>query len=59
MTPDEIAAHVGPDAASHPAWDSFCEQMRDRQYGWDPVTQAWFWYRLGWAAAPTEEPTDE
>ena len=32
----------------HPAWSSFVIEMKDRHYGWDPLNQAWAFYRHGW-----------
>ena len=32
----------------HPAWPSFVEEMKTREYGEDPLQQAWGFYRRGW-----------
>lgn len=34
----------------HPAWNAFVQVMRNKQYGWDPLCQAWAFFRKGWDA---------
>lgn len=62
MTKAEIYA----DLRKAPSWDTaepelrdaFVQEMADRRYGWDALTQAWAWFRSGWAAnaSATHEP---
>jgi len=37
--------------ASHPAHDAFVHAMRNREYGWDALNDAWAWFSDGWEAA--------
>jgi hypothetical protein len=34
----------------HPAWPSFVEEMKNREYGQEPLQQAWGFYKSGWEA---------
>lgn len=34
----------------HPAWKSFVTQMSNKQYGIEPLLQAWHFFRIGWDA---------
>ncbi len=36
----------------HPAWRPFVTQMENKQYGLDPLLQAWHFFRIGWDAKP-------
>lgn len=38
------------DAVDHPAYPSFVRQMEGREYGEDPLNEAWEWFRAGWDA---------
>lgn len=49
MNEVEIADKLYPeDVRAHPAWKSFVIEMRDKQYGQEPLMQAWGFYRKGW-----------
>lgn len=52
MTPQEIAATLKDTKSWHEASShqrgAFAHEMKDRQYGWDALTQAWGWFLVGW-----------
>lgn len=52
MTEEEIIAKLGIERAEthHPAWRPFVHEMADKQYGWDPLNQAWYFFKAGWEA---------
>jgi hypothetical protein len=41
------------DPYNHPGWEAFKEEMKDKQYGREPLNQAWWFFRLGWEARPS------
>lgn len=38
-------------AHTHPAYRAFARAMEDKQYGREPLQNAWGWFRAGWDAA--------
>jgi hypothetical protein len=38
-------------AKQHPAWTSFLEEMRGRDYDWGTLSDAWEWFKAGWVRA--------
>lgn len=37
-------------AVDHPAWEAFVRQMRTKDYGREPLNQAWYFFKEGWEA---------
>lgn len=55
MTEVEIADKLYPeDGRKHPAWHAFVREMRFRQYGAEPLSTAWGFYKKGWEALREE-----
>jgi len=53
MTENEIINRLQLDIKSypkHPAWKSFVIEMRDKQYGYEPLRSQWSFYKQGWEA---------
>lgn len=51
MTIDEIYARIWDENAyMHLAWSAFCSEMVDKQYGAEPLNQAWGFFKSGWEA---------
>lgn len=53
MTPGQIKQMLGkslPLPDEHPCWGAFCREMRDKDYGREPLIQAWHFFKRGWAA---------
>ena len=59
MTREEIIASLivasdwkSETLVAHPAFDHFVAQMKERQYGPDPLHSAWTFFAAGWDADP-------
>lgn len=52
MERDEIVKHCGEPLGglSDAAFNAFCAEMKDKQYGWDETRQAFFFFVSGWGA---------
>lgn len=49
MSEAEIKAILG-DERLHPAWKAFIQEMQNKNYGFDPLLQAWGFFKSGWEA---------
>lgn len=50
MTKDEILEKMPDAETGHAAWPSFIDKMAEFEYGWQPLVQAWHFYKSGWDA---------
>lgn len=58
MTVKEVTDLLPHDAPDHPAFGAFCRQMHRRDYGAEPLRNAWAWFRDGWDEVEPEAEED-
>lgn len=39
------------DESNRACWDAFVRSMRNRQYGYEALSNAWAWFQTGWNRA--------
>lgn len=48
-------SNIDTEEHSHPAFEAFKKYMEDKSYGWDPLNQAWAFFKAGWQAKLSTE----
>ncbi len=51
MTDFSMLIVSDPDYKKHLAFPAFVQEMKERQYGREPLNDAWQWFKSGWEAA--------